>query len=84
MTTREEDKELVLRENYRDVMRSGAGQAVIWDLLNKCDVYEDIAPNDPYKDARLGRRAVGLQLLQTLQDLDSNFYPKLIMQMSEV
>lgn len=76
------DKELeVLRANTSAVMKTRAGQDVVWEILCMCGLYTD---NSAVANPGIeGKRSVGLQILQLLEDADPKIYPNLLIIMQE-
>ena len=49
------------------------GRRLVWRLLSHCGIYRDIHEEEPVEMARqLGRRSVGLWLLQVLADVNQD------------
>ena len=76
------DKELeILKANVSQVMALRAGQDVMWEILGMCGLYTD---NSISADQGIeGKRAVGLQILQLLEDVDPKIYPNLLITKQE-
>ena len=66
----------VLQSNMREVLKTSAGKEILWYVLGLCTIYGYIAPGD---DHMLGRRSIGLDILQLIEDTDLTAYPKLLL-----
>lgn len=79
-----DDKDFeVLKANVKTVMASPAGRQVIWVILSMCDLYNDSFTGDNRTFYNEGKRAVGLDILQLLEDADPNIYGNLLLTMNE-
>lgn len=77
-----QDKELaVLQANVATVMSTAAGQDVIWEILIMCGLYTDNSTEGHLGIE--GKRSIGLQVLQLLEDADPRIYPNLLITKQE-
>lgn len=68
-------RERVRLEHYGAVMRTPAGRAVMWDLLERAGLYETSFDREALIMARReGRRGLGLELLAQLIELEPALY----------
>lgn len=75
-TDKQEKKELnLLHANVRDLVSTRKGKEVLWEILGYCSVYSSI----PGK-FEAGRRQVGLDIIQLLEDSDPTIYPNLLLE----
>lgn len=74
------NKELdILQSNVREVLKTGAGKELIWYMLEICDIYNDYNIADTNRvNYMLGRRSIGLELLQLIEDANPGSYSKLL------
>ena len=73
----------VLCANVKQVMGTPAGRQVVWTILSMCDIYSDAFTGDDRTFYNEGKRAIGLQILQLLEDADPTLYGKLLLTMHE-
>lgn len=74
-----EEKEVeILESNVRELLKTRQGKQVIWEILSYCDVYSSI----PGK-FEAGKRNVGLDIIQLLDDADPTLYAKLLLEKKE-
>lgn len=78
LTPEEKEYELLLG-NVREVLKSRAGKAVIWHILSLGNIYSDSFTGNSTTFYNEGRRAIGLQVLQLLEDADPTLYPRLLL-----
>jgi len=71
-----EEKEVDLRSaNIRALVKTRPGRELVWEVLGMCDL------NTPGASKyQAGKRQVGLDLLQILEDADPTIYPNLILE----
>lgn len=75
----EEDKRLeILNGNIRELIETSNGRAFIWEVLAICDIYSPTSGK-----FAAGKRAVGLEILQMLQEASPTIYPNLIITMQD-
>jgi len=72
----DEDYDL-LKENLREVLKAKAGKEVLWYILSLCGMYTYIP--EKISGVPLGRREVGLDILQLLSDVNPKLYPELLL-----
>ena len=78
VTQEEKDYELLLA-NVREVLKSRQGKQVIWHILSLSNIYSDSFTGNSTTFYNEGRRAIGLQILQLLEDADPTLYPRLLL-----
>lgn len=59
---------------YLDVMRTPSGRRVLWDLLERCKVFESIWHPSALIHYNAGRQDVGHELLSVLAKIDTKSY----------
>lgn len=75
-----EDKEYkLLLENLVTFASTKAGERVIWHLLSICNVYSDCYSGDNDTFYMLGKKAVGLELIDLLNQGDPTVYPRMLL-----
>jgi len=78
--TPEEQEYLNLVNNTRDVIKTPQGRALIWHFLSMCPLYSDTFSGNSRTFYEEGKRAVGLEMLGFLEDVDPTFYPKMLLE----
>ena len=75
----DEKKELAIRNsNLRELMKLSHFRDFMWDALADCEIYS----SHPGKYVA-GKRAVGLGLIEKLNDADPTLYAKLLLERTE-
>ena len=83
--SREEKEYDVLLANVREVSKLRAGKEFIWHFLSLCDPYSDGFTGQTETTLyNAGKRAVGVQLLQLLDDADLSLYPRLLLEKRKI
>lgn len=75
---KERDKILA---HVKSVAQTRSGKEVIWEILSMCNMYSTTFTGNSQGAYLEGRRAVGLDILSLLEEMDDTFYPNLILQM---
>ena len=71
-----EEKEFdVLRANVRTFMSTRQGKEIMWEILGYCDLAT--AGCGKFQS---GKRQVGIDILQLLEDADPTIYPNLLLE----
>lgn len=78
--TEDEKQFNLLKLNTREVLKLKAGKEIIWHILSMCGIYDDTFTGNSQSFYLEGKRAVGLEILQLLEDADPTFYPKLLLE----
>jgi hypothetical protein len=82
--SKEEKEYDVLLANVREVSKSRAGKEFIWYVLSAAGIYGEPFTGDNRTFYNEGRRSLGLQLLQLLDDADLSIYPRLLLDKRKV
>ncbi len=70
----------VLLKHVQEAMRLRHVQEIMWAILAMCGLYSDQFTNQREStDYLLGKRAIGLEILQLLEDADPSIYPQLLL-----
>lgn len=69
--------------SLRDISKSENGKTVLWEVLSMCGIYAQTFTGNSQGAFLEGRRSVGLEILQMLEDMDKSFYPHLLLQKQE-
>ena len=72
-----------LEANIRELAKTKHGKSLIWEVLSMCGLYASTFTGNSQGAFLEGKRAVGLELLQLLEDADGTIYPKLLLEMME-
>jgi hypothetical protein len=63
-----------IAEQYRQVMHTPAGRAVVWDLLERCRVFESIWEPNARIHYLAGRQDFGHELMGIVLETDEELY----------
>ena len=69
----------VLLENVREVCKSRPGKELVWYILSLANLYGDNFTGNSQTFYLEGKRAVGLSILQLLEDADPTLYARLLL-----
>ncbi len=75
----EKERKLLLAR-VRDVAQTPAGKDFIWELLSMAGIYATTFTGNSQGAYNEGRRSVGLDIMQLLEEMDPTFYPTLLLQ----
>ena len=71
------DKEYnALVGNFKSMLARADGREVIWYVLSLTDMYSIRQEGDAYNE---GRRSIGVDILQMLEEVDPTLYPQLLL-----
>ena len=73
----------LLLANVREVAKTEQGKALIWEVLSMCGLYTQTFTGNSQGAFLEGRRSVGIEILQLLEDMDKTFYPNLLLSNQE-
>ena len=76
--SRDEREYDVLLANVREVLKTSHGRDVVWHILGLAGIYSDAFTGNSTTFYNEGKRAVGLQVMQLLDDADLTIYPRLL------
>ena len=77
----EDDKEYdVFVANTRELLKLKHGRAFIWKILEECGLYSDTFTGNSMTYYMEGKRAIGLLVLQYLEDADPTAYARLLLE----
>ena len=68
-----------LVKNTRELLKTRAGQDFIWHTLSVCGLYGDNFTGNSQTFYLEGKRAVGLEILQLLEDCSKTAYAQLLL-----
>ena len=80
MADKEAQEYDVLCANVRQLLKTRHGKDVIWHILSLCNIYSDTFTGNSQTFYLEGRRSVGLQVLQLLEDADPLAYAELLLE----
>ena len=69
--------------NIREVMKLRAGREFIWAILAECGIYNDCFTGNSHGMYLEGRRSIGLNILEMLEQADPTIYPRLLLEKQE-
>lgn len=78
--TTEEIEWHVLCENVREMLKTRAGKEFVWFVLSESNINGGIFTGDNRIFYLEGKRAVGLSVLQLLEEADPTAYPRLLLE----
>lgn len=74
------DKEHIeLCSDVKQILKTPGGRNVIWNILAMCDLYSDVFTGDNHTFYLEGKRSVGLEILQMMEDADPTGYARLLL-----
>jgi len=77
--TAEEIEYDTLVSNTRELLKTRAGRDFIWHALSITDLYGDIFTGNSTTFYNEGKRSIGLQILELLEDVSSTAYAELLL-----
>lgn len=80
---RDEVQHNLLCSNMRDVTKTRAGKEVIWAILAMCGLYSESFTGNSQTFYMEGKRAVGLEILQLMEDTDKTLYARMLLESSK-
>jgi len=76
-----DDKEYeVLVKNTAELLKYRGGRDFIWYILSLCNLYGDNFTGNSHTFYLEGKRSVGLELLQLLEDVSPGAYAELLLE----
>lgn len=80
---RDEVQHNLLCSNMRDVTKTRSGKEVIWAILAMCGLYSESFTGNSQTFYMEGKRAVGLEILQLMEDTDKTLYARMLLESSK-
>ncbi len=77
--SKEEIAHDLLVANTRDLLKTRSGRDFIWHVLSISNLYGDIFTGNSQTFYYEGKRAVGLEVLQLLEDVGKTAYAQLLL-----
>lgn len=77
--TKDEREYRTLCANIREITKTEHGKDVIWAFLSMCNIYGESFTGNSQTFFYEGKRSVGLEMLQLLEDSDPSLYPRLLL-----
>ena len=78
--TDEEREYQALLENIRSLMSGKGARGLVWHILSMCDLYSDAFAGNSRTFYIEGKRAIGLGILQLLDEADPTIYPRMLLE----
>ncbi len=78
--TKEEREYLNLVSDTRDLLKMPQGKKLLWHILSMCGMYADTFQGNSRTFYEEGKRAVGLEILSFLEEVDPTFYPRMLLE----
>lgn len=66
------------------VMSSNQGKDFVWELLSLCGIYDNQFTGNSGTFFNEGRRSVGLDIVQMLNDADPTIYPRILLERAKL
>jgi len=76
----EKDLQEKLEANVVSVMATPQGKDVIWEILSLCGIYDNQFTGNSGTFFNEGRRSVGLDIVQMINDADPTSYARLLLE----
>ena len=73
----------ILSGNVKAVLETSSGREVLWEILSMCNLYSSSFTGDNRTFFEEGKRAVGLDILQLIEDADPKAYGNLLITKQE-
>ena len=77
--SKEENEYDILRTDVRTLLDTKAGQEFVWYVLSICNIYGETFTGNSQTFYQEGKRSVGLEILQLLEDVDTTAYARLLL-----
>lgn len=69
-----------LCSNMREVVKTTQGKEVIWAILAMCGLYTESFTGNSQTFYMEGKRAIGLEILQLMEDTDKTLYARMLLE----
>jgi len=80
----DKDVQKRLEANVSSVMATSQGKDVIWEILSLCGIYDSQFTGNSGTFFNEGRRSVGLDIIQMLQDAEPTMYAQLLLEQAKL
>jgi len=75
-----QDKEYeILLGHVREVMKTKSGKEFVWWILDESNIYGNIFTGNSHTYFLEGKRALGLDIIGLIQDMDKTAYARLLL-----
>ena len=64
--------------SFREVLKTPQGKEVLWHILGLCNLY-GVSTDKDYALVLEGQRQVGIDILQVLESVSKDAYPRLLL-----
>ena len=75
----QDDGHINLCSDLRELLKTPGGRSVIWGILEMCGIYHDSFTGNSQSYYLEGKRAIGLEILQLMEDTDPTSYARLLL-----
>ena len=73
-----------LASDYKKVLSTNEGVRVLWDILSMCSIYtECFSEKDGRTEYNLGRRSLGIMLMDKIENVDPDLLINILKERSE-
>ena len=69
-----------LQNAFREITRHSYGRDVLWYILEECGIYDNTFTGNSQTFFNEGKRAVGLSVIQMLEQANPRSYAKLLLE----
>lgn len=76
----EKEAQKKLEADVTTVMGIDQGKDLIWEIFSLCGIYDNQFTGNSGTFFNEGRRSVGIDLIQILNDADPTLYPRLLLE----
>ena len=83
MAGKEDKAHEILLGNIRKLLRDRAGREVIWHILSLCEIYSPSFTGNSHTFFNEGKRTVGLEIIDLLNQADPSAYANLLLKQGE-
>lgn len=80
----EELEHKLLIGNVQEVLKTGPGKETLWGILSLCGIYRDCFTGNAQTNMLEGKRSVGLDILQLIDEADPTAYAELLLEKSKL
>jgi hypothetical protein len=85
MSKSKEDLEhIVLLNNIEEALKPGPAREVIWHILGLCGIYRDCFTGNAQTNHLEGKRSIGIDILQLIDEADPTAYAELLLEKSKL
>lgn len=80
----EKDIRKKLETDISSTMGTDQGKDTIWEILSLCGIYDNQFTGNSGTFFNEGRRSIGIDIIQMLNDVDPTLYPRLLLEHAQL